>query len=225
MKKHVKLLIFSALIPFLSAQEKVWRVMPVGDSITEGGSTFTCYRGPLAKMAQEEKMPVKFVGSKSTPSPFGPLAHEGYGGKNSNFLASVVPKNFAKHPADVVLLHACHNQFADQKPIPSVLADHRAMIAAFRKIQPVVIILLAKPIHSGKLPKYAYLPELGNALEDLAKELHSEKQPVILVDHASGFDWKTDAIADYVHPNEKGGTKMAEVWMNALRPIVSPTKK
>jgi hypothetical protein len=28
-----------------------------------------------------------------------------------------------------------------------------------------------------------------------------------------------------VHPNEKGGTKMAEVWMNALRPIVSPTKK
>jgi lysophospholipase L1-like esterase len=132
----------------------------------------------------------------------------------------VVPKNFAKHPADVVLLHACHNQFADQKPIPSVLADHRAMIASFRKLQPEVIILLAKPIHSGKLPKYAYLPELGDALEVLAKELHTAKQPVILVDHAAGFDWKTDAIADHVHPNEKGGTKMAEAWMKELRVIV-----
>ena len=31
----------------------------------------------------------------------------------------------------IVLLHACHNQFADQGPVPGLVRDHQAMIDAF----------------------------------------------------------------------------------------------
>jgi lysophospholipase L1-like esterase len=206
----------------LFAEEKVWRILPVGDSITEGGATFANYRAPLLQKWREAKASVRYVGSRQSASPFGPLAHEGYGGKNSRFLLDTVPAQLTKHPADIVLLHACHNHFAEQKPTAGILADHEAMIAAFRKINPEIRIYVARPISSGKLPKYSYLPALGDALEKMAKRLHTEKQPVILVDQTTGFDPHADTIADLVHPNASGAEKMAQRWWEALKPLVAP---
>jgi lysophospholipase L1-like esterase len=204
------------------AEEKIWRIMPVGDSITEGGSTFANYRLPLWQLMRDAGTSVQYVGSKQSPSPQGPLAHEGYGGKNSRFLLATVPAQLAKHPADIILLHACHNHFADQHPIAGIVADHEAMIAAFRKVNPRVRIYVARPIPSGKLPKYSYLPKLGDALAEMVKRLHTEQQPVILVDQATGFDPKTDTIADLVHPTASGAQKMAQRWFEALKPVVKP---
>ena len=82
-----------------------WRIMPVGDSITEGGNTFSVYRYPLWKKLTAAGCRFEYVGSKSTPTPDGRLAHEGYGGKNAEFLLKTVPANFNKTPADIVLLH------------------------------------------------------------------------------------------------------------------------
>lgn len=206
----------------LHAEEKVWRIMPVGDSLTEGGSKFPHYRNSLLKKLRDAGAKVEYVGTRRSGSPMGPLAHEGYGGKNSRFLAQTVPGSFAKHPADIVLLHACHNHFADINPIPGIVADHESMIAAFRKVNPNVMVLVAKPITSAKLPKYSYLPPLGEALAQMAKRLHTEKQPVIIVDQATGFDPQKDTIADLVHPNEQGAEKMAQRWFEALKPVVKP---
>lgn len=206
----------------LFAEEKVWRIMPVGDSITEGGATFANYRLPLLQKLREAGVSVRYVGSRQGASPLGPLAHEGYGGKNSRFLLATVPAQLAKHPADIVLLHACHNHFTDQKPIAGIVADHEALIEAFRKANPEIRIYVARPIPSGKLPKYFYLPPLGDALAQMAKRLHSQKQPVILVDQATGFDPKKDTIADLVHPNEQGAEKMAQRWFEALKPVLVP---
>ncbi len=206
----------------LFAEEKVWRIMPVGDSITEGGTTFANYRPLLLQKLRDAGASVRFVGSRQSASPLGPLAHEGYGGKNSRFLLATVPAQLAKHPADIVLLHACHNHFADQKPTPGIVADHESMIAAFRKVNPEIRIYVARPIPSGKLPKYSYLPGLGDALEKMVKRLHTEKQPVILVDQATGFDPNKDTIADLVHPNQQGAEKMAMRWFEALKPVIKP---
>jgi lysophospholipase L1-like esterase len=96
------------------------------------------------------------------------------------------------------------------------------MVAAFRKINPTIRIYVARPIPSGKLPKYSYLAPLGDALAQMAKRLHTEKQPVILVDHATGFDARNDTIADLVHPNASGAEKMAQRWFDALKPVVKP---
>jgi hypothetical protein len=222
MRKFLCLLVIMYGALPLFAEQKPLHIMPVGDSITEGGATFSNYRAPLLKKLRDAGAKVEYVGTRRSDSPLGPLAHEGYGGKDSRFLAQTVPGSFTKHPADIVLLHACHNHFAEKKPIPGIVADHEAMIAAFRKINPNVMVLVAQPITSAKLPKYSYLPPLGEALAQMAQRLHTEKQPVILVDQATGFDPQKDTIADLVHPNEQGAEKMAQRWFEALKPLVKP---
>ncbi|MBI5692079.1 MAG: right-handed parallel beta-helix repeat-containing protein [Verrucomicrobia bacterium] len=194
-----------------------WRLMAIGDSITEGGTSFSCYRPLLAEQLRAAGFDCEFVGSRGTA----PLGHEGYGGKNVEFLAANVPARFAQHPADLVLLHAGHNHFAEERPVPGMIAATEKLIAGLRATNPRVVVLLAQVIPAGKLPKYSYLPELNAELARLAARLHAPGQPVVLVDQATDFDWRTDTVADLVHPNASGAAKMAARWFAALRPLVS----
>ena len=192
------------------AEPKTYRIMPVGDSITEGSQN-AGYRSLLLKKLTDAGYRVRFVGSRGSD----PLRHEGYGGKNAEFLATVVGKNFKAQSADIVLMHCGHNCFAEQKPVPGILAATEKMIADFRATNPKVIVLLAQVIPSGKLPKYSYIPELNVELAKLAKRLD-----VILVNQAEGFDWKTDTVDDKVHPNATGKEKMAARWFAALKSVL-----
>ena len=85
-----------------------------------------------------------------------------------------------------------------------------------------MVILLAQVIPSGKLPKYAYIPELNQALVLLARELHRPDQPVMIVDQYTGFDPQKDTIIDKVHPTASGAEKIATRWFVALRPWLMP---
>ena len=193
------------------------RIMPVGDSITQGGGkAFATYRIVLAEKLKVAGLRCEFVGSQKTDAPQGPLWHEGYGGKNAEYLASILEAKLKAHPADVVMLQAGHNHFADEKPVPGIVAAHRAMVATARRLNPKAIVFVAQVIPSGKLPKYAYIPELNVALAGLVKELHRPEQPVYLVDLATGFDAAKDTIADLVHPNAPGAEKIAQRWSEAL---------
>ena len=211
----VLILCLGLLVP-LHADQKVHRIMPVGDSITEGEGSFSNWRYPLWEKLYAAGYLIEYVGSRKTPSRIGDLHHEGYGGKNSGFLAATVPQNFKKHPADIVLLHAGHNQFADQKPVPQILKDTESLIRDFRSVNPKVTVLLAQPIPSGKLPKYSYLPELGRDLAQLAKRMDQQESRIVIVPQADGFDPAKDTVADLVHPNASGAAKMTARWFEAL---------
>jgi len=200
--------------------------MAVGDSITAGADFFSCYRYPLWEKLFAAGYVVEFVGTQTSPTRIGPLAHEGYGGKNTEFLAATVPEHFRAHPADFVLLHSGHNHFVEEKPVPGIVAATEKLITSFREVNPRVTVLLAQVIPAGKLPKYAYLPELNAALATLAQRMDRSDARVLLVDQATGFDWETDTVADKVHPNARGAEKMAEVWFRALRQVLpAPTRE
>lgn len=205
-----------ALATQLPAAQRIYRIMPVGDSITEGGGSFSNWRYQLWEKLHTAGYLVEYVGSRKSPSRIGDLFHEGYGGKNSSFLAKTVPENFRKHPADIVLLHAGHNQFADQKPVSMILKDTAQLIGEIRAAHPKVTILLAQPITSAKLPKYSYIPELNRSLVPLAESLDQPDSRILIVPQAEGFDPLKDTVADLVHPNESGARKMAERWFEAL---------
>jgi lysophospholipase L1-like esterase len=198
--------------------------MPVGDSITAGADFFTCYRPALAEKLKSAGYVVEFVGTQRSESPVGLLAHEGYGGKNTEYLAETIPEHFRAHPADLVLLHSGHNHTVEEQPIPGIIAATETLIREFRRANPHVTVLLAQVITAGKLPKYSYIPELNLALAALALRLDPTAQRVILVDQATGFDWTTDTVADKVHPNERGAEKMAAVWFAALKNILPPPR-
>ena len=201
----------------LSAAEPV-RILAVGDSITQGGKTFVTYRLPLDQKLRAAGLHYEFVGSQQSEGPNGPLWHEGYGGKNAEFLSGILPTKLQLAKPDIILLHCGHNHTVEEKPVPGIIAAERAIIQAARKQNPKVVILLAQVIASGKLPKYGYLPELNQAEVLLARELNQPEAPVIIVDQFTGFNPQQDTIADLVHPNAQGAEKMATRWFEALKP-------
>ena len=207
---------------FLSHADAQTRILCMGDSITEGGSTFKVYRPVLAKKLGDANLPATFVGPKKDRDG---LSHAGYGGKSIEAVLAEYRKFHTEYPADVVLIHSGHNHTVEEKPIPGILASAEAMIAIPRHDNPNVTVLLAKVITSGKLPKYEYIPELNKQIEALGKRLDTPEQRVIVVDQETGFDWKTDTIQDMVHPNASGAEKMASKWFAALQPIVKADPK
>ncbi len=205
----------------LAAEATTYRIMAVGDSITQGGGkTFATYRIPLAAKLQAAGVRFVFVGSQKTAAPHAQLWHEGHGGKNAEFLASILEAKLTAQPADVLMLQAGHNHFVEEKPVAGIVAAHREMIATARRLNPKAIVFVAQVIPSGKLPKYSYIPELNTALAGLVKELHRPAQPVYLVDLATGFDPAKDTIADLVHPNASGAEKIAQRWGEALTKVL-----
>ena len=198
------------------------RIMAVGDSITEGAEFFSCYRPLLRDKLRAAGYAVDFVGTRTSETSAGPLAHEGYGGRNTEFLAEVVPEHFRAHPADIILLHSGHNHDVVENPIPGILAATGQLISACRAINPRIVVLLAQVIPAGKLPKYSYIPALNRELVALAARLDSPTQPIKIVDQATGFDWRTDTVADHVHPNAAGAEKMARAWFAVLEQVLPP---
>jgi lysophospholipase L1-like esterase len=197
------------------------RIMAVGDSITQGGgNSFATYRHLLADLLLTKGRSFEFVGSQTSQHAGVACRHEGYGGKNAEFLASILEAKLRAHPADLVMIQAGHNHSAEEKPVPGIVEAQRRMIAIARQQNPAAIVLIAQVIPSAKLPKYAYLPDLNAALAKLAQEMHSPAQPVLLVDLATGFDPATDTVADKVHPNQAGAAKIAERWAAALSPLL-----
>ncbi len=191
-------------------------ILAFGDSITQGGETFVCYRQVLVPELEKREVAVQFIGPRKDST----SAHAGYGGNSTHDLLGMAKDIYTRFPADFVLIHSGHNSFSKDKPVPGIIRDTEAIIDTMRKINPEVTILLAQAIPAGKLPKYSYIPELNKELASLTERLIQKGDKIILVNQADGFDWKTDTINDKVHPNASGAKKMAARWMETLLPLL-----
>lgn len=191
-------------------------ILAIGDSITQGGKGFPSYRQILVPELRKRGLAFEFIG----PEKDAHSRHAGYGGKNTGWLLGRSKEMYRKYPADIVMIHSGHNSFSKDQPVPGIVRDTEAMIRNFKELNPDVIVLLAQVIPAGKLPKYAYIPELNEQLEIVVGRLSKGGARVILVNQAEGFDWRKDTLADKVHPNESGAAKMAGRWMEALLPLL-----
>lgn len=205
------------LIPIsLSAGGKRhYTIMPIGDSITQGSNPCVSYTYPLWKMLTEAGYDFEYIGPRTMTYDVGPLKHCGFGGKTIEYLDKNIDSLYRQYPADVLLLHAGHNHFAEKAPVPGIIEAHRSLIDKVLAINPDARIFVAQVVTSGKLPKYSYIPELNKELKKMVKSYHSEN--VIIVNVAKGFEWEKDTHKDHVHPNAQGAEKMARQWMKAIR--------
>lgn len=216
MKWILLLFFWSFSLALFAGEKSVPTILAIGDSITQDGPSFVGYREVLVPALKEQGLRFEFIGPKKDKI----SAHAGFGGRNTAFLRGIFKETYSRYPADIVMIHSGHNSFAKDKPVPGIVKDTRAMIAMAHEINPEVVVLLAQVIPAGKLPKYAYIPELNRQLEVLANVLVKEGHRVILVNQEEGFDWRVDAVDDKVHPSASGGRKMAAKWMEALVPLL-----
>lgn len=199
--------------------KKTVTILGLGDSITEGGPDFYSYLFPLDSLLSKAGQPHDFIGPRSSVQEGRLLHHAGFSGKTAEFLAKQIDSIYSAYPADIVLLHAGHNHFQEENPVPGIVKAQKTIIETIRNKNPNARILVAGVITSGKLPKYAYIPDLNIAIQAMVGSFSAPG--IRFVDQQKTWNWTDDTIADKVHPDRAGALVIARQWFDALKDILN----
>ncbi|MGY2134617.1 SGNH/GDSL hydrolase family protein [Hymenobacter sp. HD11105] len=213
----------SVLAPCSYGQVKI---MPLGDSITQGSARYNSYRRPLWLQLQQAQYDVNFVGGRTQneggppPNPDFDLDHQGHWGWTTAMLLAETRQWAREHQPDIVLLHAGTNDCFSEKPVAEIRDNLGHLIDELRAGNPQVKVLLAQLIPTA--PPYeqlnAKITALNALLPALAQAKTSAPSPVVLVDHNTGFSRQANEdFYDGAHPNARGEDKLAARWYQALQ--------
>jgi lysophospholipase L1-like esterase len=161
----------------------------------------------------------QFIGPRRSIQTDDTLYHSGFSGKTAEFLAKSIDSIYSAFPADIVLLHAGHNHFKEDAPVPGIIQAQRTIIQTIKKKNNGALIFVAGVITSGKLPKYEYIPALNASLKAMVDSLHDAT--IIFVDQQQHWDWASYTISDKVHPNRTGARIIATHWFHAMATMLN----
>jgi lysophospholipase L1-like esterase len=191
------------------------RVMPLGDSITDGFNVPGGYRINLWQRMAAGGHTVDFVGSGfNGPANLGDHDHEGHSGWRIDQLdANIVGWLQATAPR-TVLLHIGTNDMNQNHDVANAPARLSALIDKIRANAPAVELFVAQ-----------ITPETNATLEARVQAYNAtipgivaQKGPLThLVDMHSAIT--TADLADGVHPNATGYDKMGARWYEALQSV------
>ncbi|MFD3003579.1 PA14 domain-containing protein [Pontibacter toksunensis] len=224
--------------------------MPLGNSITQGTSTYPSYRYALYERLTEAYIDFSYVGSRTSdaspnlitplescpkePTEFPPLAHEGHSGwradqiinGNSNYPSEGKLADWLQgYTPDVVLMHLGSNDMFHYHTVSSTVTELREVVRILRQDNPNVTILLAQifPADPAKVGVMAAdnVKLLNKEIASLAQELNTTTSPILLVDQHTGFDPTPGADSyDGIHPNLQAEYQMSERWFKALGSVL-----
>lgn len=217
------------------------RIMPLGDSITQGGQGYASYRYPLWFDLEQGGHVVDFVGQRDfihggSPDPAWypdyyttfDRDHEGYWGWRTDEIAGIIHGATVAGQPDIVLIHLGTNDIGQMGAAGVTNADVylRQIIGQIRSVTPAAVFLLAQVIPIGPGSSYYnhadQVAPLNAVIATIAADSNTIQSPNVLVDQNSGFDLDTMMQSDGLHPNLVGEAQMAGVWLAALIPLLTP---
>lgn len=223
--KHALLLLVLLSLPtVLRAQVKI---MPLGNSITQGNTQHNSYRRALWFKLSNGGYAVDFVGSQNgnfggpPPNPDFDLNSEGHWGWRADELLGSISGWAATYKPDIVLMHAGSNDMLQGQSVASTVVEIGQLIDQLRVANPNVKILLGQLIPTT-LAANVNITALNTALPALAAQKNTAQSSVTIVDQNTGFNASTDTF-DGVHPTDAGEEKMAAKWYQALQPLLTTT--
>jgi lysophospholipase L1-like esterase len=187
------------------------RVMPLGDSITDGLTVPGGYRIDLWQKMVAGGYRVDFVGSLfNGPSSLGDHDHEGHSGWTiAQIDANIVRWLQTSNPHSVLLHIGTNDMFSASAGAPqrlSTLIDHITATAPDAEVFVSTII----PLNGADSQVRTYNAAIPAIVQSKGPHVH-------LVDMFPALTLAD--LADGVHPNAGGYSKMATVWFNALRSV------
>lgn len=198
------------------------RILPLGDSITQGGSGYPSYRRDLWFMLQNGGYDVDFVGSLAAFQGTVPqeyfdfdMDHEGHWAWETGQVNDNLETWLQNYQADIVLMHLGTNDYDRAQSDASTKAELAEIIDKLRQHNQNVTVLMALIIPL----KGRDTTSLNQHISALVGEKDLPNSRVILVDQNSGYSAATDNY-DKWHPNEVGENKMAGKWFEALEPLL-----
>jgi len=215
----------SLLLPASGPAGGTVRVMPLGDSITQGRAGKENYRPLLWDLLRRAGADVDFVGSRNrfyvetAPTEGFDHDHEGHWGWRAEEVLARIGEWAGEAKPDVVLIHLGTNDIGNGQGIEETVEEIGGIILALRRTNGRVAVLLAGIIPVVHRETSRRIALYNNRLEELARHLDTAVSPVRMVDQFEGFDSRRDTY-DGVHPNARGAGKMALRWYRALLPLL-----
>jgi len=224
---------FIVLAVAQSAHAQPVKILPLGDSWTDGVGHHVSYRYDLWFKLIDAGFDVDFVGNKrfTLDSPDLELYpkyltefdrdHQGQAGTRSDELVVIAKTVSAKYQPDIVLLWAGAVDLVWYGATGVTNADFglRDIIEGIRSFVPGVTILLAQsPPYIGSGAEF--IEPLNDVVATVASDLDTTGSPVILVDHYTGYDIRSMTQGDRDHQNRVGEAFIADNWFEALAAIL-----
>lgn len=222
------LFIVLSLLVAAHLEAKTIRIMPLGDSITQG-YTFAykpiqlraAYRQSLWYRLKNAKYDVDFVGSQIAGNALVPrfdYHHEGYPGYTTYNIANMVYGLLSKNTPDIILLHIGTNDWGTS--ITGVTKILDAIDRFEKNNNHHITVILARIINSSIYE--SWITTYNKNLQTMANKRIAKGDDIVVVDmeHGAKLNYSTD-FDDYLHPNANGYNKMAAVWFNALEKVIA----
>jgi len=188
------------------------KIMPLGDSITDGAGVAGGYRIELWNKLVAGRYTVDFVGSASNgPSGLGDHDHEGHSGWTIAQIDANVGTWLPTYSPRTILLHIGTNDIYGSNPAGAparlgTLLDHITALLPNAEVF-VAQIIPVSCCDAAARTYNAAIPGIVQTRVNAGKHLH-------LVDMHSALS--TADLPDGIHPGTAGYAKMATVWYNAL---------
>jgi lysophospholipase L1-like esterase len=193
------------------------KILPLGDSITDGRTVPGGYRAPLWPQLTAAGIRVDFVGSRqSGPADLPDRDHEGHPGLRIDEIDADVTKWVNAAYPRVVLIHLGTNDVIQDYRLDGaperlrLLVEHVRGTAPDADVYVASLIPIEDPAAEARAAKYnAALPGLLGAM---GPKVHFVDMHAALT---------VADLADGVHPNQGGYAKMAAAWAAVLKPYAA----
>jgi acyl-CoA thioesterase I len=204
------------------------RIMPLGDSITQGNAAWgPTYRYVLWHALADAGLRADFVGSITATISGGyqfadfDQQHEGHNGWRVDQINAALPGFLTAAQPDVLLVHLGHNDLIQGQSAASTVDELALLIDLARAARPSISVLLAQPIPCVEASSFCRAPELADLSARLPAMIAQKDilaSRVLLVDMRTGFSPTADLV-DGLHPNAAGDAKLAARWLSGLRAL------
>jgi lysophospholipase L1-like esterase len=209
------------------------KIMPFGDSITQGFNVAGGYRAPLFHLALAANRNITFVGSAndfSVPTVDGmafPKNHEGHGGytiEGSNGIAQFVSTSIPNFKPNIITLMIGTNDINGNNNVADAPNRLGKLLDAIFMRDANILVILAQMVPTGSDGTNNAVKTYNAAMPNLVSTRVSKGQHIVLVDMYTAFtnnaNYKQALLGDNLHPNQTGYNLMADVWFQALSPYL-----
>jgi lysophospholipase L1-like esterase len=209
------------------------KIMPFGDSITQGYNVAGGYRAPLFHLALAGKRDITFVGSASdysVPMVDGvtfPKNHEGHGGytiEGNNGIAQFVGTSIPSYKPNIITLMIGTNDINGNNNVADAPNRLGKLLDAIAMRDANILVILAQIVPTQSDGTNNTIKTYNAAMPNLVSTRAAKGQHIVLVDMYGAFtknaNYKQSYFGDNLHPNQTGYNLMADVWFEALGPYL-----
>ncbi|HEY0257053.1 MAG TPA: SGNH/GDSL hydrolase family protein [Candidatus Methylacidiphilales bacterium] len=218
------------------------KIMPVGDSITEGKYTQGGYRKPLYQMLKDSGYAVTFVGKEDNGEPANDTGfskgmenpnHEGYGsarigmllggGTTEKHTALPIKTSLANNNPDVVLIMLGTNDVFGITATDKMQQTMEKLVSSIFEQSPNITVVLASIPPILKIEaRNADVDAYNAVIPQIVQKEQALGHKIVFADIHSVFTAPTDLSGDKVHPSATGYAKMAGLWYSVLTGQAAP---